>query len=770
MNEYLRELCCKLYGIDADLPDDQIRAQVEATASERRLIGIEPETVDVEARTVEVVVATEAVATVIDRRRWEVVDEVLLMSGCRLDEVRKGKLPLLDSHQRDTTRRILGSAINLRTESGEIGQLLATEHFSKMAEPELIKTSEGHLDQRSVGYQVRAYVRIEPGESAEVEGMTYTAGDARALHVVTNWLPIEDSLVCIGADANAGTRAVVETTIPGTKQKAGGNNRRTKKTNKKKGTSTMNEQLRQACIQLGMNPEASEDEAWTFVREHQAEIFAVRAGQGAGGDGEGEGEGRRSAGTGSQGGNVSTPEGGEGDGGRNVLAEEGQRVAAIRTHFAPYMDVAGVRGIFEEVTAIGSGVDVTEARGKLYDALRKATPTAGIRVTRDEGESRAQAMEAALTLRAAPNAAATMDKNIVEHAREFRGLSLFDMCREALIRINGVSERELAGLRRIEVVGAAFGGQLPSGRTIAHTTGDFTNILANTARKVLLAGFGQINATWKEWCYVMSVSDFKSHNLNMLSGFSYLSDVPEGAEIPHHSLSDQAESVTAGTKANIFSITRQAIINDDLNAFTRVPMMQGMAWARTIERGAVSKLLANGSLATDSTALFAAGHSNLLTGTSYAPTTTEQAKAGLNALKTKIAKQTGINGEALMLMPEIILCGPTGEDYIREAVADTVSTDKDRTPNRALRNKKVAVSAYLEDANIDNYSTSAYYMFANPVAAPVVVVALLDGVEEPYLETKQGWDVDGVEYKVRGDVGFGVADYRGAALATGASA
>ena len=42
-------------------------------------------------------------------------------------------------------------------------------------------------------------------------------------------------------------------------------------------------------------------------------------------------------------------------------------------------------------------------------------------------------------------------------------------------------------------------------------------------------------------------------------------------------------------------------------------------------------------------------------------------------------------------------------------------------------------------------------MFADPMDAPVIEVAFLNGITEPYLELKDGWSSDGVEMKVRGD-------------------
>ena len=44
----------------------------------------------------------------------------------------------------------------------------------------------------------------------------------------------------------------------------------------------------------------------------------------------------------------------------------------------------------------------------------------------------------------------------------------------------------------------------------------------------------------------------------------------------------------------------------------------------------------------------------------------------------------------------------------------------------------------------------------------------LNGIQTPYMETKQGWTVDGVEYKVRIDAGAKAMDWRGLVKNAGA--
>ena len=60
------------------------------------------------------------------------------------------------------------------------------------------------------------------------------------------------------------------------------------------------------------------------------------------------------------------------------------------------------------------------------------------------------------------------------------------------------------------------------------------------------------------------------------------------------------------------------------------------------------------------------------------------------------------------------------------------------------------------------------YLFADPSDAPVFEVAFLEGEQQPFMETQDGWRTDGVEWKVRHDFGVAAIDFRGAVTDAGA--
>jgi hypothetical protein len=109
-----------------------------------------------------------------------------------------------------------------------------------------------------------------------------------------------------------------------------------------------------------------------------------------------------------------------------------------------------------------------------------------------------------------------------------------------------------------EIVAAAF----------TQTSSDFPALMENVMRKSLLAGYAVASDTWRRFCAVGSVSDFRAHNRYMLGSLGDLVDLNEAGEFQNQSIPDgRKQSVSVTTKGVMLNLTRQAIINDDLGAF-----------------------------------------------------------------------------------------------------------------------------------------------------------------------------------------------------------
>ncbi len=414
---------------------------------------------------------------------------------------------------------------------------------------------------------------------------------------------------------------------------------------------------------------------------------------------------------------------------KDALANEAQRCLDIRGVFEPHKtehsDVLDACLVDQTITADG-------ARKALLDAMgANATPSGPTHVSVKE--------DASDKFRAAAQAGLEIRMGAKDDAKnEFRSYTLVDLARKSL-EINGMNT---AGMTKMQVVGAAF----------THSTSDFPYLLENSLGKELQRAYGTFAETWRRIATVGSVPDFKVNPRIRMGSFNSLDTVLEGGEFTHGTIGEEKETIQALTKGKLISLTRQAIINDDLNGFMRIAGLMGRAAARTIGNDVYSVITANAAMA-DGTAIFHADHSNLA-GTGAAPTV-----ATVGAARSAMRLQQDLNSnDYLDIQPSIIL-GPVAlEDTLKVLMASETNpaNANSKVPN-AVRNAAEVVT----DPRLDANSTTAWYLIANPELVPLVEVAFLDGNETPYLESKNGFTIDGVEWKVRLDYGTDSMDHRG---------
>lgn len=414
-------------------------------------------------------------------------------------------------------------------------------------------------------------------------------------------------------------------------------------------------------------------------------------------------------------------------------ASEKERKAQIRAVFEhhPGNDALLTRCLDDE------SCDVNAARTQLLDTLaRDRGPADDTRIELRHDSVDGFRAGAFLSIAERSSGYISLDGLDRPATNEFRGLTLLELARVSC-RLAGLPDTG----SKMEIVGRAFTG-----------SGAFQNVLFDAANKSLLFGWTENPETWQLWTRPGNLSDFKiAHRVN-LSNFSDLNLIPEGAEYQAGVLEDSRETIQLGTYGRLFPITRQAIINDDLDAFTRVPANMGRAAARVPGDLAYSILTANGNMS-DGNPLFDALHANLGTAGAISATTVAN-------LRVLMATQTDPNGIvvgtrlAKLLVPLEL---EDGANVLRISEFDPADgTNNNRAPN-PVRNTFEVVS----DHRLSTASATTYYGAADPMQADTVEVAFLDGVQEPFMDEKNGWTVDGVEYKVRLDCGAAATDWRG---------
>ncbi|MCY9821131.1 ClpP-like prohead protease/major capsid protein fusion protein [Aeromonas media] len=331
-------------------------------------------------------------------------------------------------------------------------------------------------------------------------------------------------------------------------------------------------------------------------------------------------------------------------------------------------------------------------------------------------------------------------------------------------RYGGYSLRELARAS-LDGRGIQTGGHSPMayvGMAFTHTSSDFGKILLDVANKSVLEGWEHAEETFDKWTRKGTLSDFKVASRIGLSDIPSLRKVREGAEYKHVTLSDTGATIQLATYGELFAITRQAIINDDLDMLTRVPALFGAAARGTIGDLVYAVLTGNVKMP-DNKTLFHADHKNLLTGADAA-----MGIKGLSAAKTLMRGQRAVGaddkpGRALNIRPGYALVPIELEDTALQLINSTSVPGADA--NSGIANPIKGFVDVIGEPRLSDASTEAWYLAAK--GGDTIEVAYLDGQHTPWIEQQEGFTVDGVTTKVRIDAGVSALDYRGLVKSAG---
>lgn len=443
---------------------------------------------------------------------------------------------------------------------------------------------------------------------------------------------------------------------------------------------------------------------------------------------------------------------------------ERERVSAINTAFGMHANRAGVNDLAGQ--CIADGVTASRASEMLLEYLAgDPTPTGApapqaegnhgsrAHIVADESDKWVEGITESLMVRGG----LVTDREARRKARqsEFTGMSLETVARDYLQR----QRASVSGMNRQQIAGAAFT------RDGMHGTSDFANVLENIANKALLMGYDEAPETWNVWCGIGSLSDFKIASRVNLSSFSDLELVLESDEYKEGHLSDLKETIQLGKYGRLFSLSRESILNDDVDAFSKIPRSMGMAANRTVGDLAYGVLTANAALNQDATTLFHANHGNLGTGGVITETTLDEFGT-LMAAQTSPAPGTGETGAVLNVRPKFLLI-PRAIQMAALKVTQT-PTNPSGTAGALDINTQANQWQVVSDARLDADSVTQYYAAADPNIVDTVEVAFLDGDDSPYMESKNGFTQDGVTYKVRIEAAAAALDFRGLARNAGA--
>ena len=404
---------------------------------------------------------------------------------------------------------------------------------------------------------------------------------------------------------------------------------------------------------------------------------------------------------------------------------------------------------------IRTGQTLDQARAAVLTELAVRDAQAGghrnvssIQTVQDGMQVRMAGIEQAILHRIAPGT------KLDDNGRQYRGMSLIEIGRDFLeahnVQTRGQDRMQLAGA----ILHFRAGGM--------HGTSDFSSLFANVANKRLRNAYDENPGTYALWARrAPNAPDFKNLSVAQLSGAPDLLQTNEHGEFKYGKMTDGGESYAVLTYGRIVSLTRQAIINDDLRAFERLVSAFGFAARRLENRTVYSQLTANAALA-DGVALFHATHTNLGTGAGSA-----LQMSALTTARAAMRLQKGLAGEELNLAPNFLIVPAALEQTAYQLTSSNYVPAKQSDVNEFRVGGRTALEAIVEPI-LDGNSAAAWYLAASSSQVDTVEYCYLDGAEGPTIESDVGFETDGISYKCRLDFAAKAIDYRGVYKAAGA--
>ncbi|MCR9258219.1 MAG: ATP-dependent Clp protease proteolytic subunit [Pseudomonadaceae bacterium] len=300
----------------------------------------------------------------------------------------------------------------------------------------------------------------------------------------------------------------------------------------------------------------------------------------------------------------------------------------------------------------------------------------------------------------------------------------------------------------------------PVGGWLQQPGSDVPGITIDAANVVAAQAYDEAPET-DRWTAENTANDFKTHNhvQSDITGFPKLES--ENEQIQYGKLSDKNETNSVDTYGVQIALSRQLLVNGEVENIGRL-VTQIARTARSTQLDTLyNKLIANPTLSEDSTALFHANHSNLISGGGSV-----LGVAGLTAALLAMRQQTGLGGRKLGLTPAYLLVPAALEVTARQLIASSVDPS---SSGADIANPFQNFVEVIVESRLDDDSATAWYLMANPNQVDTFEQLYLEGPAPRIVEndnTASG--VLGTTWLAYFDHGVSPLDFRGMLKSAGA--
>jgi len=683
------------------------------------------------------VIATETPIDVWDSERRQMIRQVLLMDGVRFRNDKR-QLPIVDSHDESTVRNVFGSIRNIDIQDG---QLVGDPDFASDPDSQVVRVrfEEGHLNDFSIDATILARMYIHDGQQYTTSRGVVIVGPAE---IVTAWEPHNASICATGADPNSTVRRSYDQEIE---------------------RQNMDPELMAQLKALGL-PETITDPA-AIIKWMADHMTPSGSGEMPEVEVELAMDQTQPASAAS-----STDDAMRMD---EKIAEAVSRKLeadrARRTQIINDVKLAKLERSFAD-KLIDENVTIEVARERIIRQMANEPIGTGsvegsrIRVTGSGYDRFHDAVVSGLVMRSARPAGL---KRVNQQTNDPDVLSFSKMglnrLAELVLRQNGINTDRM---NQVDIAKVAMGNvnacrRHRIQRDAYHTTGSFPNILLDSINKTLQAAYEEAPMTWNLWArQAPSVADFKTINRTRFSEAPDPEQVPERAEYKEKPMSDSKESYRVEKYGEMFTISWETVVNDDLDAISRVPAMHGAACRRKVNKEVYAVLTSN-PLMGDGQQLFSASHAS---GSNLSGANADPSVATLNAVFAAMRTQKGLSADVIInVTPRFLIVPAALEAKALELASSTsyiVANGNAGVQNLYGPGGSRSIEVVC-DPNLDSNSTTAWYMAADPSQGDTVEVSFLQGEESPVIEDDWNFRRDVYEYKVRQTFGTKGIDWRG---------